>query len=95
MIMGQDRIPRLRNVDGHCFFFDPDKKRCREYAARPLGCGIYPVNLTDEGDIIIDDLCPEGRTLTKEEVQEKGQRLRRLLDTIDAEAIKRSGQMSP
>lgn len=93
MIIGQDRIPRLRNVNGHCFFFDRDQERCREYAARPLGCSIYPVNLTDEGDIIIDDLCPEGRTLTKEEVREKGERLRRLLDTIDAEAIKRQDRI--
>jgi len=93
MIMGQDRIPRLRNVDGHCFFFDRDQERCREYAARPLGCNIYPVNLTDDDDIVIDDLCPEGRTLTKEEVREKGERLRRLLDTIDAEAIKRQNRI--
>ncbi|TFG55086.1 MAG: YkgJ family cysteine cluster protein [Methanomassiliicoccus sp.] len=84
--IGEDGIPRLKNVDGHCYFFDGEKKRCKEYASRPLGCSIYPVNLTDDGEIVIDELCPEGGTLTRDEVQEKGRRLRRLLDTIDAEA---------
>lgn len=93
--VGEDRIPRLRNRDGHCFFFDPVAKRCREYAARPLGCSIYPVNLTEDGEVVLDDLCPEGQSLSEEEREEKGRRLKRLLDTIDAEAereLTRSGE---
>lgn len=85
---GEDGIYRLRNLDGHCFFFDPSSGRCREYAARPLGCSIYPVNLTEDGEVVLDDLCPEGRSLSAEEREEKGRRLKRLLETIDAEAAK-------
>jgi len=83
---GTDGVPRLRNVDAHCFFYDHDRKRCKEYARRPLGCVIYPVNMTADGEIVIDRLCPEADTLTPEEIESKGQRLRLLLDTIHLEA---------
>jgi Fe-S-cluster containining protein len=86
---GEDGIYRLVNVNGHCFFFDPERRRCREYSARPLGCSIYPVNLTEDGEIVLDSLCPEGNTLSDQEVLEKGRRLKRLLETIDAEAVGR------
>jgi len=83
---GADGIPRLRNVRAHCFFYDHERRRCREYASRPLGCVIYPVNLTPEGEIVIDSLCPEANTLTQGEVKSKGRRLSLLLDTINLEA---------
>ena len=83
---GADGTPRLRNVGAHCFFYDHDRKRCKEYASRPLGCVIYPVNLTPEGEVVIDSLCPEADTLTQDEIESKGRRLRLLLDTIDLEA---------
>jgi len=90
---GTDGIPRLRNVGDHCFFYDHDRKRCREYASRPLGCVIYPVNLTPEGEVVVDDLCPEVDTLMRTEIEIKGRRLRMLLDTIKLEALEwvRSG----
>jgi len=83
---GADGIPRLRNVGVHCFFYDHDRKRCKEYASRPLGCVIYPVNLTLEGEVVIDGLCPEADTLRQDEIESKGRRLRVLLDTIELEA---------
>jgi Fe-S-cluster containining protein len=85
----QDGIYRLRNVNGHCFFLDMVTKRCREYAARPLGCSIYPVNLAEDGEVVLDDLCPAGESLSEEEREEKGRKLKRLLGTIDAEATVR------
>lgn len=81
---GTDGIPRLRNVGGYCFFYDHDRKRCKEYPSRPLGCVIYPVNLNEDGEIVIDRLCPEADTLTPREIESKGRRLRRLIDTIDS-----------
>jgi len=81
-----DGIPRLRNVGAHCFFYDHKRKRCKEYASRPLGCVIYPVNLTPDGEVVIDDLCPEADTLTQDEIESQGRRLRLLLDTIELEA---------
>jgi len=87
--VGEDGIPRLINEQGHCVLFDQERKRCREYAARPLGCSIYPVNLTEDGEVIVDTLCPEGNSLSDDEISEKGKRLRRLLSTTDSEAKKR------
>jgi len=87
--IGIDGIPRLRNVDGHCHFFDRERKRCKEYASRPLGCCIYPVNLSEDGELVLDELCPEAETLTEDEIMEKGARLGRLLATIDSEAAAR------
>jgi len=81
-----DGITRLRNVGDRCFFYDGDLKRCKEYARRPLGCVLYPVNLTAEGKIVVDEDCPDADTLTQSEIENKGQRLRRLLDVIDQEA---------
>jgi len=83
---GTDRMPRLRNVGAYCFFYDHNRKRCKEYASRPLGCVIYPVNLTPEGKVVVDSLCPEADTLTHAEIKSKSLRLRLLLDTIDLEA---------
>ena len=79
---GADGIPRLGNVGGYCFFYDHDRKRCKEYASRPLGCVIYPVNMTVDGEIVIERLCPEADTLTPEEIESKGRRLRQLIGTI-------------
>jgi Fe-S-cluster containining protein len=83
---GADGIPRLRNVGEHCFFYDHERKRCKEYARRPLGCVIYPVNISVDGEIVIDELCPEGNTMSFDEVGSKGRRLRELLNTIALEA---------
>lgn len=87
--IGEDGIPRLINSDGHCVLFDRVKGKCSEYAFRPLGCAIYPVNLTEDGEVVVDDLCPERDSLSADELAEKGRRLRRLLETIDAEAARR------
>ncbi len=87
--IGEDGIPRLRNEQGFCVLFDREKKRCSEYAARPLGCTIYPVNLTEDGEAVVDELCPEGNSISKQELAEKASRLRRLLRTIDSEAAGR------
>jgi Fe-S-cluster containining protein len=83
---GTDGGPRLRNVGAYCFFYDHDRKRCKEYARRPLGCVIYPVNLTADGEMVIDRLCPEADTLTPEEIESKSKRLHLLIDTIHLEA---------
>lgn len=79
---GKDGIRRLRNIDGYCYFYDAQKKRCREYAHRPLGCSIYPVIISDD-EVEVDPLCPEAGSLTDKEIESKGRRLRRLLETID------------
>ncbi|MBI0583506.1 MAG: YkgJ family cysteine cluster protein [Methanomassiliicoccus sp.] len=88
--IGVDGIPRLRNVGTWCFFYDEEKRRCREYASRPLGCALYPVNVDQDGVPVIDGLCPEAGSIDGKELQLKGKRLRMLLATIDAEARRRA-----
>lgn len=88
--LGDDGIPRLRNSDGYCYFYNRENRRCREYRRRPLGCVIYPVNLSTEGDLVVDDLCPEASSVGEGELGRKGRRLRRLLDTIALEARRRT-----
>lgn len=87
--IGVDLIPRLKNVGIWCFFYDPEKKRCKEYASRPLGCALYPVNIDEDGEFVIDGLCPEANSINQQELQLKGKRLKMLLDTIDSEAKRR------
>ena len=87
--LGPDGVRRLRNVDGHCHFFDPESGRCKEYARRPLGCVIYPVNLSEDGDVVVDESCPEWNTVTEAELEDKGRRLRLLVETIQSEARRR------
>lgn len=87
-----DGVPRLQNKGGHCYFYDSGARRCREYARRPLGCVIYPVNMSSDGEAVVDDLCPEAGTVTLEELEDKGKRLRMLLDTIASEARRSSGR---
>jgi Fe-S-cluster containining protein len=87
--IGVDLIPRLKNVGVWCYFYDPDKRRCREYASRPLGCALYPVNIDEDGRYVIDGLCTEAGSINAQELQLKGKRLKMLVDTIDAEAGKR------
>src|SRR5512133_345761 len=70
--IGVDQIPRLRNVGVWCYFFDPEKSRCREYAARPLGCALYPVNVDEDDRSVIDSLCPQAGTIGAQELQLKG-----------------------
>ncbi len=86
VIHGNDGYDRLRNVGGYCYFYDRERKRCIEYSRRPLGCVIYPVNLSVDGEVVVDDLCPEAASVGREEFENKGRRLRMLLDTIAAES---------
>lgn len=91
-LVDEDGVRRLRNKDGYCHFYDVDAKRCSEYARRPLGCVLYPVNMSSDGEVVLDELCPEADTVTSDEFEEKGRRLQMLLDTIATEARRPRGQ---
>jgi hypothetical protein len=88
-----DGVVRLRNVGGSCFFLGAENKGCQVYEHRPLGCRIYPVNLTLDDVLVVDDLCPQASTITRAEMNRKGRQLRPHLQSIDAEArVRRSKQ---
>lgn len=78
---------RLRNRRGFCVFYNAEKRRCRIYKHRPLGCRVYPVIFSKQEGIIVDDLCPTRNTVSKTELERKGKKLMKLLERIDAEAI--------
>jgi hypothetical protein len=80
---------QLRNNRGTCVFYNTEKRRCKVYRLRPIGCRIYPVIYSEEVGIVWDDLCPEKSTSSEKEEELKGKQLLRLLKTIDSEARRR------
>ncbi len=80
----------LRNHRGYCFFYDVTKHRCRAYSIRPLGCRVYPVVCSDENVVLVDELCPMGRTVSRGELRKKGLNVVELLRRIDTEAKARA-----
>ncbi len=58
---------RLRNVEGHCYFYDPETRKCKIYAHRPRGCRLYPLVYDGDG-VTVDKTCPTWRTVPKREV---------------------------
>jgi Fe-S-cluster containining protein len=79
----------LRNRGGHCVFYDVERRRCKAYKSRPLGCRVYPVVYCEENVAVVDDLCPMGRTVSKVELRKKGEKVGELLRRIELEAASR------
>ncbi len=78
-------VIRLVNVDGWCYFYDLNERKCRVYKNRPLGFWLYPiVYLVDEG-ATVDALCPMRHTVSEREFRTKGNALRKLLRELDEE----------
>ena len=84
------RIPKLKNVDGHCVFLDPDTNSCMIYPDRPEGCRLYPLVYDEECDkVVVDDLCPKSRTIPQRLVKELSSALISLIDKLYEESSKR------
>jgi Fe-S-cluster containining protein len=79
----------LRNIQGHCVFYDPEKRRCKVRSLRPVGCRIYPVLYDENKGITVDTICPSRNTVTDKQKAKKGEKVLKLLKKIDAEAKKR------
>ena len=62
---------RLKNRDGYCVFFDKEKKSCKIYEYRPIGCRLYPLQLVDN-EVNIDRNCPAWRSIPKSEIERLG-----------------------
>jgi len=58
---------RLKNVDGHCYFYDPVSGTCKIYKHRPMGCRIYPIIYVEGVGPSIDKDCPLADTITPDE----------------------------
>lgn len=79
----------LRNHQGHCVFYDPKKRHCKVRAHRPEGCRIYPIIYDEDKGITVDAICPSRNTVTDKQKAKKGEKVLKLLKTIDAEAKNR------
>lgn len=49
---------RLKNINGHCVFYDEAKGKCLIYSYRPVGCQLYPLVFDEEKGVIMDSDCP-------------------------------------
>jgi Fe-S-cluster containining protein len=79
----------LRNNRGYCVFYDAEKRRCEVRAHRPLGCRIYPVIYDENKGITVDTICPSRGSVTDKQKAKRGEKVLKLLETIDAEAKQR------
>ncbi|MGC8544132.1 MAG: YkgJ family cysteine cluster protein [Vulcanisaeta sp.] len=68
-------IWRLRNVDGHCVFLNPQTMECTIYEDRPIGCRLYPLVYDDVEGPYIDRECPAWNTVDKSEINRLGKYL--------------------
>ncbi|MHA2603484.1 MAG: YkgJ family cysteine cluster protein [Candidatus Thorarchaeota archaeon SMTZ1-83] len=77
----------LKNVDGHCYFYDPASKECKIYEARPEGCRWYPVVYHyTKRKCLGDDVCPASPNLTRTEIRNVCHKVRRLVEELRREA---------
>jgi Fe-S-cluster containining protein len=79
----------LRNVKGHCVFYDVENRRCMVYVVRPLGCRLYPVIYDEEKGIVADEICRGKARFSEKVLTRKGRKVNKLLERIDAEAAER------
>ena len=80
---------KLRNLQGHCVFYDAEKQRCKVYRDRPLGCRLYPVIYDETKGIVVDSICPTRGNWNEKKIEKKGKKVIKLLEKIDAEAKRR------
>lgn len=76
----------MRNNQGHCVFYNPEKLQCNIYAERPSGCRVYPVIYDEAHGIVADTICHAHGTVTAQEKKRKGKKVLKLLEKIDREA---------
>src|SRR4030042_509103 len=66
---------KLRNQHGRCVFYDVEKRRCKVYADRPLGCRIYPVIYAEAKGIVVDSICHAQNTVTEKQKANTGKKV--------------------
>ena len=74
---------QLRNINHHCFFFDPETKKCKIYDVRPKGCRFYPLIYNLEfKKCILDKLCPNRELFyeTSSELRKNCIKLRKFIE---------------
>ncbi|MEM2534578.1 MAG: YkgJ family cysteine cluster protein [Candidatus Nezhaarchaeales archaeon] len=83
------RIPRLKNMKGHCVFLDPRTNACIIYPDRPEGCRLYPLIYDEEKDsIVVDPLCPKAHVVPHKLIIELSSALLSLIDRLRNEYLR-------
>ena len=85
VVLGPDSVPRLRNINGHCVFLDPETGKCRIYEYRPLGCRLYPLVYVPGEGVTVDLECPLAHTVPKRAVKKLEKYVVRLVREIYGE----------
>lgn len=70
---------RLRNVDGHCYFYDPDTRSCKVYPYRPEGCRVYPFIYVEGVGVTVDPECSAAHTVEEMDVAKAAPEVVRLV----------------
>jgi uncharacterized protein len=89
VLFNREGYVTLRNHRGYCVFYDPEKRRCKVRAYRPEGCRIYPVVYDEDKGLTVDTICPSRNKVTDKEKMKRGEKVLKLLKTIDMEAKQR------
>lgn len=83
------RVPRLKNVKGHCVFLDPSTNACTIYPDRPEGCRLYPLVYDEErGEVVLDPLCPKVYLVPQKVVRKLSGALLSLIRRLESEYSK-------
>jgi hypothetical protein len=88
LIRTDDGFCQLKNIDGHCFFYDSNSKLCRIYKSRPEGCRYYPI-IYDmrKRKCVADRDCPSRETMTREEIRKSCHKVKALVNRLRREAL--------
>ncbi|RLE90259.1 MAG: YkgJ family cysteine cluster protein [Thermoprotei archaeon] len=66
-VISKDGLLRLKNINDHCVFYNPNTRKCNIYRWRPKGCRIYPIVYFIEDNIItVDNECTMAHTVSEE-----------------------------
>ncbi|MFX0107599.1 MAG: YkgJ family cysteine cluster protein [Candidatus Hodarchaeota archaeon] len=77
----------LKNIDGHCYFYDTASKICRIYDARPEGCRWYPVVYHFvKRKCLADGDCPASPTFTRDRIRKVCHKVKSLVELLRKEA---------
>ena len=87
LVKSEDGFCELINIEGHCFFYDPESKFCKIYENRPEGCRHYPI-IYDmrKRKCVVDKDCPSRETMTRHEIRKACHKVRKLVETLIQEA---------
>ncbi|MBD3406232.1 MAG: YkgJ family cysteine cluster protein [Candidatus Lokiarchaeota archaeon] len=92
LIRMDDGFCQIRNIEGRCYFYNPDQLTCRIYSHRPEGCKYYPIVYNvEKGKCVVDYDCPSGKTVTEEDIEEICDKVKFLVTVLMKEADCRDG----